>query len=93
MSALVDEPAPPPVDGLKPEEAFVALLEQAAAMGASDLFFACEETQVAVLVRHLGLMSIPLASLRPVRRTRTRCAGPHAQSERPRCKTPQKHVP
>jgi hypothetical protein len=36
--------------------------------------------------------SIPLASLRPVRRARTRCAGPQAQSERPRCKNPQKHV-
>jgi type II secretory ATPase GspE/PulE/Tfp pilus assembly ATPase PilB-like protein len=64
MSALVDEPAPPPVDGLRPEEAFAALLEQAAAMGASDLFFACEETQVAVLVRHLGLIRL-LALLTP----------------------------
>ncbi len=64
MSALLDEPAAPALDALKPEEVFVALLEQAAAMGASDLFFACQETQVAVLVRHLGLMRL-LALLAP----------------------------
>jgi general secretion pathway protein E len=54
----------PPVENLTPpaEGAVAALLDRAARMRASDLFFAANEEDVAVLVRHLGMVQ-PLARL------------------------------
>ena len=52
------------VDGLSPDEAVAELIDNAAALEASDLFFATHEDHVGVAVRHLGVFR-PVAVLRP----------------------------
>ena len=55
-------PSPP---GPQPPEAIVQeLIEYAARLGVSDLFFVTNENHVAVLVRHLGLLR-PITQLHP----------------------------
>jgi type II secretory ATPase GspE/PulE/Tfp pilus assembly ATPase PilB-like protein len=46
------------VEDLTPEEAVAKLIDHAAAILASDLFFIANEDHVAVMVRHLGLMRL-----------------------------------
>ena len=46
------------VNDRSPEEAVHALIEHAASVNASDLFFVSNETHVAVHVRHLGLLRL-----------------------------------
>ncbi|HEY7422939.1 MAG TPA: GspE/PulE family protein [Gemmataceae bacterium] len=62
MSAVASEVAPPSVESQTPEQAVADVLEQAARLRASDLYFAVGEDKVAVSVRHLGLMR-PLVRL------------------------------
>lgn len=46
----------PNMAGMSPEQAVHLFVEQAVSLRASDLLFACNENQVAVFVRHLGIM-------------------------------------
>ena len=46
------------VAGMLPETAVAALINHAAKMPASDLFFSCNENHVAVSVRHLGIVRL-----------------------------------
>src|SRR5262249_14409819 len=48
----------PNVAGLLPESAVSALVDHAAKMPASDLFFSHNENHVAVAVRHLGIVRL-----------------------------------
>jgi type II secretory ATPase GspE/PulE/Tfp pilus assembly ATPase PilB-like protein len=62
MTSATASAVPPQAGETTPEAAVARLLEEAARMGASDLFFAPNEDHVAVSVRHLGLVR-PLAVL------------------------------
>lgn len=48
--------ARPNVAGMSPEQAVHVFVEQAVSLRASDLVFACNENQLVVMVRHLGIM-------------------------------------
>ncbi len=48
----------PDIAGLLPEPAVAALIDHAARMGASDLFFGFNDNHVAVSVRHLGIVRL-----------------------------------
>ena len=48
----------PDIAGLLPEPAVAALVDHAARIGASDLFFSFNENHVAVSVRHLGIVRL-----------------------------------
>jgi type II secretory ATPase GspE/PulE/Tfp pilus assembly ATPase PilB-like protein len=62
MSVVLSEAAPPSVTGQTPEQTVTDVLEQAARLHASDLYFATCEDHVAVSLRHLGLLR-PLVRL------------------------------
>src|SRR4051812_4115317 len=46
------------VDGLSAQETVAKILEHAAGLQVSDLFFATDETHVSVRVRHLGMLRL-----------------------------------
>ena len=48
----------PDIAGLRPESAVAALVDHAARLGASDVFFSFNENHVAVSVRHLGIVRL-----------------------------------
>ncbi len=48
----------PDIAGLRPESAVALLLEHAARLGASDLFFSYNDSHVSVSVRHLGIVRL-----------------------------------
>ena len=48
----------PDIAGLRPESAVAALVDHAARLGASDLFFSFNDNHVAVSVRHLGIVRL-----------------------------------
>src|SRR5579883_3448891 len=48
----------PDIAGLLPEPAVAALIDHAARIGASDLFFSFNDNHVAVAVRHLGIVRL-----------------------------------
>lgn len=48
----------PDIAGLRPESAVAALIDHAARLGASDLFFSFNDNHVAVSVRHLGIVRL-----------------------------------
>lgn len=58
MSSETIELNPPMVGGMLPEAAVATLIEQAVRLPASDLFLSSNETHVAVLVRHLGIVRV-----------------------------------
>jgi type II secretory ATPase GspE/PulE/Tfp pilus assembly ATPase PilB-like protein len=62
MSAVVSDVASSSLEAQTPEHVVTDVLEQAARLRASDLYFAAGENHVAVSVRHLGLMR-PLVHL------------------------------
>lgn len=56
MSTVMSDVAPPSAEAQTPDQVVTDVLEQAARLRASDLYFAVGKHQVAVSVRHLGLM-------------------------------------
>ena len=58
MSDTKPELAAPNVSGMLPEAAVAALVEHAAKLPASDLFYSTNENHVAVSVRHFGMMRL-----------------------------------
>jgi type II secretory ATPase GspE/PulE/Tfp pilus assembly ATPase PilB-like protein len=48
----------PDIAGLRPDSAVAALVDHAARLGASDLFFSFNDNHVAVSVRHLGIVRL-----------------------------------
>ncbi len=48
----------PDIAGLRPERGVAALVDHAARLGASDLFFSFNDNHVAVSVRHLGIVRL-----------------------------------
>jgi general secretion pathway protein E len=58
ISAGSGEIRAPDVAGLRPESAVAALVDHAARLGASDLFFSFNDNHVAVSVRHLGIVRL-----------------------------------
>ena len=57
-SARPGEIRAPDIAGLRPESAVAALVDHAARLGASDLFFSFNDNHVAVSVRHLGIVRL-----------------------------------
>ena len=58
LSAGSGEIRAPDTAGLRPESAVAALVDHAARLGASDLFFSFNDNHVAVSVRHLGIVRL-----------------------------------
>ncbi|MHC5544455.1 hypothetical protein ACYOEI_40010, partial [Singulisphaera rosea] len=58
MSTAYVDPKSPQVAGMMPEAAVAVLIDYAAKLPASDLFFSAQEKHVAVSARHLGIMSL-----------------------------------
>ena len=58
MSETKSELAAPNVSGMLPESAVAMLVEHAAKLPASDLFFTVNENHLAVQVRHFGMIRL-----------------------------------
>jgi type II secretory ATPase GspE/PulE/Tfp pilus assembly ATPase PilB-like protein len=48
----------PDIGGLRPQSAVAALVDHAVRLGASDLFFSCNDNHVAASLRHLGIVRL-----------------------------------
>ena len=64
------------VNNFEPEEAMARLLEQAAELAVSDLFLTSNETHVAVLARHFGILRQLMCSPSTWGGLLGRCQGP-----------------